>query len=87
MHISQQDIAKLEAAGWSHFRISYLEEYLSIRNTLPILTIEVADRFADGEPGCLKCVAAMLSRIDPAHQDLPILYAAGSALARRQTPL
>lgn len=74
--LSEAERGILVATGWAASRIGFVEQHLALRAALPVYTIEVAQAFAAGRPDVLADVAAMLSKIDPANGDLPVLYAA-----------
>lgn len=84
-NLSENDVRALEDAGWNKSRIGWLQDHLALRKALPVYTIEVAQRFANGRLCVLECVSSMIQMLDPTNGELPVLYAAAHAIRRNNT--
>lgn len=82
--IYKKKIDDLEGSGFCKNCLRVLEKYLRVRPSIHVVTRGLLDVFAEGEHSRLERLARALSRVDPSHPDLPIIYAQKRDLAKRR---
>lgn len=82
------NIDKLEESGFCRKCLRVLEKYLTVRPPVHVVTKKMLEAFVEGEHSRVTRLSSALSRVDPNHPDLPIIYALqrDTAKTRRKPP-
>ncbi|WP_375264058.1 hypothetical protein [Palleronia sp.] len=80
----KDDIEKLENRGFCRKCLRVLENYLSVRPDIHVVTKELLNIFVEGVHSRADRLARALSRVDPSHPDLPVIYAMKRGLAKHR---
>jgi hypothetical protein len=82
--VYKKKISDLEGSGFCKKSIRVLENYLKVRPSIHVITRDLLDVFAEGEHSRVGRLVSALTKVDPSHPDLPVIYALKRDLAKRR---
>lgn len=83
-YIYKDKIDDLENIGFCKRCLRVLGKYLRVRPSIHVVTRDLLDVFAEGQENRVDRLARALSKVDPSHPDLPVIYALKREISKQK---
>ncbi len=80
----KRKINDLDGSGFCKTCLRVLEKYLKLRPSIHVVTRDILDIFVAGEYSRVDRLSRAMTKVDPSHPDLPVIYAVKRDLAKRK---
>lgn len=84
LDLYKKKIDNLEGSGFCKGCLRVLEKYLKVRPAVHVVTRDILDIFVASKYGRVVNLSRALSKVNPSHPDLPVIYALVRDLAKRK---